>query len=153
MLAIGGELDTAFVLPGIFSDDHPAHSAYRLCIQQAFEGLSTTGSTGSYQFHGRSADGRVADISVISPESECVTVSVLSRENNGVASYELLDIVRDALNDVDVRPVADRKGASVSVKAGKLLFLKAGSGRKASGKPTTLRAKRSIATARYKQPC
>ena len=24
LLAIGGDLDTAFVLPGIFSDDHPA---------------------------------------------------------------------------------------------------------------------------------
>ncbi|BCU54053.1 baseplate assembly protein [Enterobacter kobei] len=27
LLAVGGELDTAFVLPGIFSDDHPAPSA------------------------------------------------------------------------------------------------------------------------------
>jgi phage baseplate assembly protein V len=27
LLAIGGELDTAFVLPGIFSDDHPAPSS------------------------------------------------------------------------------------------------------------------------------
>ena len=27
LLAIGGELDTAFVLPGIFSDDSPAPSA------------------------------------------------------------------------------------------------------------------------------
>ncbi len=81
---------------------------YRLRIQQAFEGLSTAGSTGSYQFHGRSADGRVADISVISPEPACVTVTVLSRENNGVASDELLAIVRTALNDEDVRPVADR---------------------------------------------
>lgn len=27
LLAVGGELDTAFVLPGIFSDDHPATSA------------------------------------------------------------------------------------------------------------------------------
>lgn len=27
VFAIGGELDTAFVLPGIFSDDHPAPSA------------------------------------------------------------------------------------------------------------------------------
>lgn len=27
ILAVGGELDTAFVLPGIFSDDHPAPSA------------------------------------------------------------------------------------------------------------------------------
>ncbi|WP_449549660.1 baseplate assembly protein [Lelliottia nimipressuralis] len=81
---------------------------YRLRIQQAPEGLSTAGSTGAYQFHGRSADGRVADISVISPEPACVTVSVLSRENNGAASDELLAVVRAALNDEDVRPVADR---------------------------------------------
>jgi len=27
LMAVGGELDTAFVLPGIFSDDHPAPSA------------------------------------------------------------------------------------------------------------------------------
>lgn len=81
---------------------------YRLRIQQAFEGLSVAGSTGAYQFHGRSADGRVADISVISPEPACVTVSVLSRENNGTASDELLAVVRAALNDEDVRPVADR---------------------------------------------
>lgn len=33
---------------------------------------------------------------------------MLSRENNGVASDELLAIVRNALNDEDVRPVADR---------------------------------------------
>ena len=81
---------------------------YRLRIQQAFEGMSVAGSGGAYQFHGRSADGRVADISVISPEPACVTVTVLSRENNGVASDELLAVVRNALNDEDVRPVADR---------------------------------------------
>jgi phage-related baseplate assembly protein len=81
---------------------------YRLRIQQAPEGLTTAGSTGAYQFHGRSADGRVADISVISPEPACVTVSVLSREGNGAASDELLAVVRVALNDEDVRPVADR---------------------------------------------
>ena len=59
---------------------------YRLRIQQAFEGLSVAGSVGAYQYHGRSADGRVADISVTSPSPACVTISVLSRENNGVAS-------------------------------------------------------------------
>ena len=90
---------------------------YRLRIQQAPEGLSTAGSTGAYQFHGRSADGRVADISVISPEPACVTVSVLSRENNGAASAELLAVVRAALNDEDVRPVADR----VTVQSAKIV--------------------------------
>ena len=81
---------------------------FRLRIQQAFEALSTAGSTGAYEFHGRSADGRVADISVISPSPACVTISVLSRNENGAASDELLTIVRNALNDEDVRPVADR---------------------------------------------
>lgn len=37
-----------------------------------------------------------------------MTISVLSRENNGVASDELLAVVRNALNAEDVRPVADR---------------------------------------------
>ncbi|ENA45432.1 baseplate J-like family protein, partial [Escherichia coli 2729250] len=73
-----------------------------------FEGLSVAGSVGAYQYHGRSADGRVADISVTSPSPACVTISVLSRENNGVASEDLLAAVRNALNGEDVRPVADR---------------------------------------------
>lgn len=49
-----------------------------------------------------------------------MTVSVLSRENNGVASDELLAIVRDALNDEDVRPVADR----VTVQSAKIVDYK-----------------------------
>ncbi|MBB1200565.1 baseplate assembly protein [Enterobacteriaceae bacterium 89] len=81
---------------------------YRLRVQQAFEGMSVAGSTGAYQYHGRSADGRVADISVISPTPSCVTISVLSRENNGIASPDLIAIVQNALNAENVRPVADR---------------------------------------------
>ena len=50
----------------------------------------------------------IADISVTSPSPACVTISVLSRENNGVASEDLLAVVRNALNGEDVRPVADR---------------------------------------------
>ncbi|NIF35386.1 phage baseplate assembly protein V [Enterobacter sp. Tr-810] len=36
LLAIGGELDTAFVLPGIFSDDHPAPSSSPDAFHVAF---------------------------------------------------------------------------------------------------------------------
>ncbi|MEQ9889507.1 baseplate assembly protein [Pectobacterium zantedeschiae] len=83
-------------------------SDFRLRIQQSFEGLSVAGSVGAYQYHGRSADGRVADVSVISPSPASVTVSVLSREGDGSASTELVAIVAAALNGEDVRPVADR---------------------------------------------
>ncbi|MGY0154854.1 baseplate assembly protein [Edwardsiella tarda] len=80
----------------------------RLRAQQAFEGLSVAGPVGAYEYHGRSADGRVADVSVDSPAPACVTIAVLSREGNGTASEELLAIVAKALNGDDVRPVADR---------------------------------------------
>ena len=83
-------------------------SDFRLRIPQAFEGLSVAGPSGAYEYHARSADGRVADASAISPAPAEVTVTVLSREEDGHAGDELLTIVREALNDEDVRPVADR---------------------------------------------
>ncbi|PLR33181.1 baseplate assembly protein [Chimaeribacter arupi] len=83
-------------------------SDFRLRIPQAFEGLSVAGPSGAYEYHARSADGRVADASAISPAPAEVTVTVLSREADGHAGDELLAIVWEALNDEDVRPVADR---------------------------------------------
>ncbi|MBH2773858.1 baseplate assembly protein [Serratia marcescens] len=91
-------------LPAVMESD----SDFRVRIQQAFEGLSVAGSSGSYEYHGRSADGRVADVSAISPSPANVLISVLSREGDGTASAELVAIVDKALNDEDVRPVADR---------------------------------------------
>ncbi|MFV9297183.1 baseplate assembly protein [Citrobacter amalonaticus] len=80
----------------------------RTRTQQAFEGLSVAGPTAAYEFWGRSADGRVADISAVSPTPACVTISVLSREGDGTASDDLLSVVAAAMNDEEVRPVADR---------------------------------------------
>jgi len=75
---------------------------------EAFEGLSVAGPRGAYRFYAKSADGRVLDAEVLSPKPCYVTVVVLSRENNGVASQELLNIVATELNDEDRRPIADR---------------------------------------------
>ncbi|WCG85046.1 baseplate assembly protein [Pectobacterium sp. A5351] len=80
----------------------------RTRTQQAFEGLSVAGPTAAYEFHARSADGRVADARAVSPSPAAVTVTVLSREGNGSASDELLQAVNAALNAENVRPVADR---------------------------------------------
>lgn len=80
----------------------------RLRAQQAFDGLSVAGPVGAYEYHGRSADGRVADVSAVSPSPASVTITVLSREGDGTASAELLSAVEAALNAEDVRPVGDR---------------------------------------------
>ncbi len=91
-------------IPAVLESD----ADFRVRIPQAFEGLSVAGPVAAYEYHARSATGRVADASVISPSPACVTVSILSRDGNGAASDELIAIVSRALNHEDVRPVADR---------------------------------------------
>ncbi|NBJ32234.1 baseplate assembly protein [Serratia fonticola] len=83
-------------------------SDLRQRIPAAFEGMSVAGPSGAYEFHALSADGRIADVSAISPAPAEVIISVLSREGDGTASPELLAAVSKALNDEEVRPVADR---------------------------------------------
>ncbi|OQP31913.1 baseplate assembly protein [Pantoea latae] len=85
------------------SDDN-----FRMRIAAAFEGLSVAGPSGAYEYHAKSADGRVADVSATSPAPAEVVITVLSREGDGTAPADLLAIVANALNDEDVRPVADR---------------------------------------------
>ncbi len=85
-------------------------------IQMDREGLSTAGPRNAYIFHARSADGRVADASCISPSPAEVVVTVQSALGDGSADPELLAAVDAYLSDEDRRPVADRltvQGAEV----------------------------------------
>ncbi|WP_130831109.1 baseplate assembly protein [[Erwinia] mediterraneensis] len=82
--------------------------ALRLRVPDAFEGLSVAGPTAAYEFHARSADGRVADASATSPAPAEVVLTVLSREGDGTAGDDLLAVIEQALNSENVRPVADR---------------------------------------------
>ncbi|MDR6926886.1 baseplate J/gp47 family protein [Pseudomonas sp. BE134] len=81
---------------------------YRERIQLTYEGLTTAGPRASYILHARNASGLVADATAESPAPCHVTVTVLSTEGDGHAGPELLATVKAALNDEDVRPVADR---------------------------------------------
>lgn len=74
----------------------------------AFEGMSIAGPRDAYVFHAMSADGRVADARAGSPSPATVEVSILSRIGEGLATEDLLEVVRQALNDEAVRPVGDR---------------------------------------------
>ena len=75
---------------------------------EAFEGLSVAGPEAAYNFHARSADGRVADASTVSPSPAAVVVTVLSHEGNGQASQALLDIVASKVSAETIRPLGDR---------------------------------------------
>lgn len=77
-------------------------------IQMSLEGLSTAGPRNAYIFHARSADGRVADATAISPSPAVVVVTVQSALGNGTAAADLLAVVNAYLSEEDRRPVADR---------------------------------------------
>ncbi|WDE04685.1 baseplate J/gp47 family protein [Thalassomonas viridans] len=80
------------VTPQILEDD----TSYRRRIQMAFNGLNTAGSENSYIFHALSADSRVTDADVVSPQPSDIVLTILSKENgDGSASDELLAKVRN----------------------------------------------------------
>ncbi|MDF9433022.1 baseplate assembly protein [Chromohalobacter israelensis] len=87
---------------------YESNTELRLRAQEAWEGLSVAGPQAAYEFHARSADGRVADVRAISPQPCDALLTILSREGDGTADQELLDIVYAAVTPEDVRPVADR---------------------------------------------
>ncbi len=82
-------------------------TALRGRIQMALEGFSTAGSVGAYEFHARSADARVADVSVTSPAPGNVLVTILARDNGGMPDTALMAAVNAALNADEVRPLCD----------------------------------------------
>ena len=91
-------------IPEILEDD----TSLRLRTQLAFEGLSVAGPRSAYIFHALSAHPDVADVSVVSPQPANVTVTILSRNGQGEADENLLNVVRAKLNDDDIRPIGDR---------------------------------------------
>lgn len=81
---------------------------FRLRTQLKLESISGAGPRKAYTFHALSAHGKIADVSVISPQPAYVTVTLLSREGQGNVDDAIRDAVATALNDEDVRPIADR---------------------------------------------
>ncbi|MDR6397298.1 baseplate assembly protein [Herbaspirillum seropedicae] len=81
--------------------------AYRLRIQEAPDALSTAGPRNAYEFHARSADGRVMDARAVSPAPCEVVVAVLANTEDWQAPADLLATVDTALSAEDVRPLGD----------------------------------------------
>jgi phage-related baseplate assembly protein len=91
-------------IPATYEDD----TRLRRRVQLSLEGHTTAGSRASYVFWGLSADAKVKDINVNSPNPGEVVVTVLSTEGNGQPDDTLIGMVRSALNDEDVRPLTDQ---------------------------------------------
>ena len=105
--ATGSDLDHIGAMFGVARFPEEGDSAFRERVQLALEGFSTAGPIGAYIFHTRSADARVKDVHVHSPEPGKVVVTVLSHEADGTPADDLLAGVAAALNADNVRPLTD----------------------------------------------
>lgn len=84
-------------------------NAFRERIQLAFDTLSVAGPEAAYKKFARDADGRVGDVSVLSPQPAYITLTLLQADSlTGAASEELIQIVENAVTAEDVRPIGDR---------------------------------------------
>lgn len=101
LITIPATKDTAAV--------YESDEVFRLRVQRAFDRLSVAGPESAYKYHCLSADGRVADVAVISPSPAVVNIAILQADSQtGEASDELVGIVNRAVNAENVRPIADR---------------------------------------------
>ncbi len=121
--------DNSVVPPvdAVYESDQDLKERYLL----AMDGLSVAGPVSSYQFYAESADGRVGDVSVVSPQVDLdnlvlegltkeqlielignlfyLDIYILQNDSEtGVATQELIDIVQVALDDEKVRPCCDK---------------------------------------------
>lgn len=97
------------IAPVMESDDR-----YRYRIQQRLTGWSCAGTVAGYRYWAMSADSRVRDVFVYSPDHKNgynmggqVVITILSEEDGHVASSDLLDIVRNVVTSDSVKAVND----------------------------------------------
>ncbi|HEM7785403.1 TPA: baseplate J/gp47 family protein [Acinetobacter baumannii] len=92
-------------IPAVYESDE----SFRERIQLAFDTLSVAGPEAAYKKIARDSDGRVGDVSVISPQPAYITLTILQTDSqNGFASPELIQIVNKAVTAEDKRPIGDR---------------------------------------------
>lgn len=87
--------------------DAESDSSFRLRIPLSLERFSTAGPVGAYEYWARSADERIADVKILSPEPGEVTIVLLSADNDGVADAAMIARVTAILNNEKVRPLDD----------------------------------------------
>ncbi|WP_296652886.1 baseplate J/gp47 family protein [Paraburkholderia sp.] len=88
-----------------------SNDALRSRTQQSFEGFTSAGPVGAYEFYALSASGLVLDVSVTSPTPGTVLVTILHANGDGGADNDpnetLLAAVTAALSAENVRPLCD----------------------------------------------
>lgn len=105
--ATGSDLDNLAAFYGLERREDETDDELRTRAQAKIVGWSSAGSREAYKFHALNADPRVKEANADSPEPGLVRISILSKENNGVATKDLLETVNDYMQRDDIRMLTD----------------------------------------------
>lgn len=105
--ATGNDLDNLAAFYGIQRRSDESDTDLRERIKLKIEGWSTAGSREAYKFHALNSDPRVKEANADSPEPGLVRISILSNENNGAVSDDLLETVNNYMQRDDIRMLTD----------------------------------------------
>ncbi len=101
--ATGSDLDNLAAFYGVTRKENETDNELRERIRARIVGWSTAGSREAYKFHALNSDSRVKEANADSPEPGLVRISILSKENGGVVSDELLESVNNYMQRDDIR--------------------------------------------------
>lgn len=105
--ATGTDLDSLASFYGLTRKDGETDEEFRKRIQAKIEGWSSAGSKAAYKFHALNSDSRVKEVNADSPVPGLVRIAILSKENGGVVSEDLLKSVNDYMQREDIRVLTD----------------------------------------------
>jgi phage-related baseplate assembly protein len=110
--AAGQDLDNLAEFYSVQRAENPLNGtetdeSFRTKIKARIQAWSPAGSRDHYKFHTLQADSRVKDARADSPAPGLVRIAVLSTENNGLASPDLLEKVTEIITSDSVRVLTD----------------------------------------------
>jgi phage-related baseplate assembly protein len=105
--AAGQDLDNLAEFYSVQRAANESDEAFRNKIKARIQAWSPAGSRDHYKFHTLQADSRVKDARADSPAPGLVRIAVLSTEDNGLASSDLLEKVTDTITSDSVRVLTD----------------------------------------------
>ncbi|MBR1734615.1 MAG: baseplate J/gp47 family protein [Alphaproteobacteria bacterium] len=103
----GSDLDNLAAFYDVIRREGETDEELRERVKAKIEGWSTAGSRAAYKYHALNSDPRVKEANADSPEPGLVRISILSKENNGVVSDDLLQIVTEYMHREDIRMLTD----------------------------------------------
>jgi phage-related baseplate assembly protein len=105
--ATGSDLDNLAAFYGISRKENESDEELRDRTNAKIVGWSSAGSREAYKFHALNSDPRVKEANADSPKPGLVRISILSKENGGVVSQDLLEKVTAYMLREDIRMLTD----------------------------------------------